>query len=98
MSDNFNPLNPNVDLSCPNLRNILVMLQKHDHEEVADAAGRELSRLLEIIKAQREQMERTQRVLDDSVFGIKQTLAWNKRLDELVAENKSLKEQLKLRD
>ena len=97
MSDSFNPLNPRNDLSCPNVVaciNRQIGMSKSS-TEVAELAIKELARLREVIKAQREQMERTEKVLADSALGVKQTLAWNKRLDELQAENKRLKEQLK---
>lgn len=100
MSDSFNPLNPRNDLSCPNLNRCInqVFAPPLATEKQADAASEELARLLEIIQAQREQMERTEKILADSVHGVKQTIAWNKRLDELQAENKRLKEQLELRN
>jgi len=60
------------------------------HEE----AGIELANLHAHIKALKEQQERTDKVLADSVHGIKQTVAWNKRLDELQQEIAILKIQL----
>jgi ribonuclease HI len=61
---------------------------------MADDARVELSQLLDHIKALKEQQARTDKVLADSVHGVKQTLAWNKRLDELQAENKALKQRI----
>lgn len=65
MSDSFNPLNPRNDLSCPNLNRCInqVFGPPIATEKQAEAASEELSRLLEIIKAQREQMERTDKAL-----------------------------------
>jgi septal ring factor EnvC (AmiA/AmiB activator) len=57
MSD-FNPLNPNLDLSCPNLN---ACLDNAIH--VGEDAWAELNMLHAVIKAQREQMERTERAM-----------------------------------
>lgn len=68
MSDFFNPLNPRNDLSCPNLNRILTDASKREGkviEKRVEDADVELSQLLEIIKAQREQMERTDRAMAD---------------------------------
>jgi len=61
----FNPLNPRNDLSCPNIH---ACISQTFHapiatEEQAEAASEELARLHEVIKAQREQMERTERAM-----------------------------------
>ena len=61
MSD-FNPLNPNLDLSCKSLNQCLDGVQD---DELMEAADRELSMLLEVIKALREDRERSQRALND---------------------------------
>ena len=66
MSDSFNALNPRNDLSCPNLNRILNDASKREGkviEKRVEDADVELSQLLEIIKAQREQMERTERAM-----------------------------------
>jgi septal ring factor EnvC (AmiA/AmiB activator) len=65
MADFFNPLNPRNDLSCPNIH---ACISQTFHapiatEEQAEAASEELARLREVIKAQREQMERTERAM-----------------------------------
>ncbi len=65
MSDFFNPLNPRNDLSCPNIH---ACISQTFHapiatEEQAEAASEELARLREVIKAQREQMERTEKAM-----------------------------------
>lgn len=61
---------------------------------VHETARAELAKLRRIIKEQQEQAARTDKILADSTHGVKQVLAWNKRLDELQAENKQLKETL----
>ena len=70
MSDFFNPLNPRNDLSCPNIHACIDAASDAagdagDTQEPCDLALEELSRLLEIIKAQREQMERTEKAMAD---------------------------------
>jgi hypothetical protein len=54
----INPLNPNLDLSCPNLN---ACLDNAIH--VGEDAWAELNMLLAIIKAQRKQMERTEKAM-----------------------------------
>lgn len=61
MSD-FNPLNPNLDLSCKSLNQCLNEVQD---DELMEAADRELSMLLEVIKALREDRERSLRASTD---------------------------------
>jgi septal ring factor EnvC (AmiA/AmiB activator) len=65
-----------------------------DSDAQTAIAQAELAKLRRIIKEQQEQMERTEKVLADSMHGVKQVLAWNKRLDELQAENTRLKEEI----
>jgi len=67
-------------------------------EELLDIANAEVAKLRRIIKEQQEQMARTEKVLADSEHGVKQILAWNKRLDELQAENKRLQDEIQFRN
>jgi len=77
-----------------NTPNLLAILDgADDSEEQTEKAYAELAQLNATIKAQREQQERTDKVLADSVHGVKQVVAWNKRLDELQAEVASLKNE-----
>lgn len=74
--------------SCPAIRQLI---NNSKDEELANKATDELNYINEFINAFRQQLELTQKALDNSALGIDQVLKWNNRLDELQAEIKKLK-------
>jgi DnaJ-domain-containing protein 1 len=94
MSDFFNALNPRNDLSCPNIHACIDAASQAAadagcEQEPCDLALEEISRLLEIIKAQREQMDRTDRAMADYAARDK------KHVDQLCDIRDTLKAHLK---
>jgi len=84
-----------IDLNCHAIHKLIKDADGSGFFEDAELAAGELVKLQTYIKSLKEQQARTDKVLADSVHGVKQTLAWNKRLDELQAENKRLVEEIK---
>ena len=78
-----------MDYSFPALNYIV----SNSESDLQDDASAELAQLLDLIKSLKEQQARTDKVLADSAHGVAQTVAWNKRLDELQAENRKLEDE-----